>query len=98
MCSRARIDDLNRLGISPARIDARSSKKELLGLQASLMSSAKTQADKSTFTAISLMAEILKLHHAVELAETQGPDALADISRGWRAKPSPAAVPKPPAG
>ncbi|MDQ1261541.1 MAG: hypothetical protein QG575_722 [Euryarchaeota archaeon] len=74
---RSRIDDLNLLGVSPIRIDAKSSKKELLGLQATLMSSAKTQANKSTFSAISLMAEILKLHHGVELAETQGPDALA---------------------
>jgi Fanconi anemia group M protein len=74
---KTRIDDLNRLGISPVRIDAKSSKKELLTLQAALMSSAKTQANKSTFVAISLMAEIFKLHHAVELAETQGPDALA---------------------
>ncbi len=74
---KSRIDDLNLLGISPVRIDAKSSKKELLGLQATLMSSAKTLANKSTFAAISLMAEILKLHHAVELAETQGPDALA---------------------
>jgi Fanconi anemia group M protein len=74
---KTRIDDLNRLGISSVRIDAKSSKKELLTLQAALMSSAKTQANKSTFVAISLMAEIFKLHHAVELAETQGPDALA---------------------
>jgi Fanconi anemia group M protein len=73
----SRINDLNLLGVTAARIDARSSKKELLGLQAALMSSAKTKASKSTFAAISLMAEILKLHHAVELAETQGPDALA---------------------
>ena len=74
---KSRIDDLNLLGISPVRIDAKSSKRELLGLQATLMSSAKTLANKSTFAAISLMAEIFKLHHAVELAETQGPDALA---------------------
>ena len=74
---KSRIDDLNLLGVSPVRIESKSSKKELLGLQATLMSSAKTLANKSTFTAISLMAEILKLHHAVELAETQGPDALA---------------------
>lgn len=72
-----RIDDLNHLGISPTRIDPRSSKKELLGLQAILMSSAKSQANQTTFKAISLMAEILKLQHAVELAETQGTDALA---------------------
>jgi Fanconi anemia group M protein len=73
----SRVDDLNRLGASPLRISIKSSKKELLGLQASLVSSARMQANKSTFAAISLLAEILKLYHAVELAETQGPDALA---------------------
>ncbi|MCX6672896.1 MAG: DEAD/DEAH box helicase [Methanothrix sp.] len=74
---RSRIDDLNLLGISPVRIDVKSSKKERLGLQAVLMSSAKNKTNKSIFAAISLLAEILKLHHGVELAETQGPDALA---------------------
>lgn len=73
---RARIDDLNLLGISPARIDPRASKKEILGLQAMLMSSAKREANQATFKGISLLAEVLKLHHAVELAETQGKDAL----------------------
>ncbi len=73
---KSRIDDLNRLAVSPLRIDLKSSKKELLGLQASLMSSARVSASKTTFAAISLLAEILKLHHAVELAETQGPDSL----------------------
>jgi Fanconi anemia group M protein len=71
-----RIDDLNKLGISSARIDAKSSKKELLGLQATLMSSAKNRANPATFKGISLMAEILQLHHAVELVETQGTDSL----------------------
>ena len=74
---KARIDDLNLLGISPARIDPRASKKELLGLQAQLMSSAQIEANQATFKGISLLAEVLKLHHAVELAETQGTDALA---------------------
>jgi len=72
-----RIDELNRMGDTPLRISIKSSKKELLGLQASLMSSARVSANKSTFAAISILAEILKLYHAVELAETQGPDALA---------------------
>ncbi len=72
-----RIDELNRLGDNALRISIKSSKKELLGLQASLMSSARVSANKSTFAAISILAEILKLYHAVELAETQGPDALA---------------------
>ncbi|MFZ3146664.1 DEAD/DEAH box helicase [Methanothrix sp.] len=71
-----RIDDLNRLGISPARIDPRATKKELLGLQAMLMSSAKRQANQATFKGISILAEVLKLYHAVELAETQGTEAL----------------------
>ena len=71
-----RIDDLNKLAISPARIDPRASKKELLGLQAMLMSSAQREANQATFKGISLLAEVLKLHHAVELAETQGTDAL----------------------
>jgi ERCC4-related helicase len=72
-----RIDDLNTLGVSAARIDPRASKKELLGLQALLGSTAARQANPTIFKAISLMAEVLKLHHAVELAETQGTDALA---------------------
>jgi ERCC4-related helicase len=71
-----RINDLNKLGISAARIDAKSSKKELLGLQASLMASAKSRANPATFKGISFMAEILKLQHAVELVETQGADSL----------------------
>ncbi len=72
-----RIDELNLLGISSTRIDPKASKKELLALQAVLMSSAKVQANQATFMGISLMAEIFKLHHAVELAETQGPEALS---------------------
>lgn len=71
-----RIENLNRLGVSPARIDTRASKKELLGLQSMLMSSAKRQADQATFKGVSILAEVLKLYHAVELAETQGTEAL----------------------
>jgi len=72
-----RIDDLNRLGVAAAKIDPRASKKELLALQAMLVTSAKRQPNPTAFKGISLMAEILKLHHAVELVETQGTDALA---------------------
>lgn len=72
-----RIDDLNKLGVSPVRIDSKASKKELLGLQALFGSTAARQANPAVFKAISVMAEVLKLHHAVELAETQGTDALA---------------------
>ncbi len=72
-----RIDDLNRLGVSPTRIDPKASKKELLALQAMLVTSAKRQPNPAAFKGISVLAEILKLHHAVELVETQGTDALA---------------------
>jgi ERCC4-related helicase len=74
---KSRIDDMNLLGVSHARVDLRASKKDLLALQAMLMSSAKKEANQAIFLGISLMAEIFKLHHAVELAETQGPEALA---------------------
>lgn len=73
---KSRIDDLNLLGVSQVRIDSKASKKELLALQAALISSAKKQANHETFKGISVMAEILKLQHAVELAETQGTSAL----------------------
>ena len=74
---RSRMDELNRLGISPAMIDTRASKKELLGLQAMLRTGVAREPNPMLFRGVSLMAEILKLQHAVELAETQGPDALA---------------------
>jgi Fanconi anemia group M protein len=72
-----RIDDLNHLGLVPARIASRTSKKELLDLQALMRSSAARSPNPSLFKGISVMAEVLKLHHAVELAETQGTDSLA---------------------
>lgn len=71
-----RVDDLNQLGIAPARIDSRASKKELLGLQAMLQSSVARNANPAAFKGISVLAEILKLHHAMELAETQSSDSL----------------------
>ncbi len=71
-----RIDDLNQLGVAPARIDLRASKKELLGLQSMLHSSVARNASPAAFKGISVLAEILKLHHAIELAETQSSDAL----------------------
>ncbi|MFB3764777.1 MAG: DEAD/DEAH box helicase [Methanotrichaceae archaeon] len=71
-----RIDDLNQLGVAPARIDPRAPKKELLGLQSMLQSSVARHANPGAFKAVSVLAEILKLHHAMELAETQSSDAL----------------------
>lgn len=71
-----RIDGLNQLAVAPARIDHRTPKRELLGLQSMLQASVARNASPAVFKGISIMAEVLKLHHAVELAETQGSDAL----------------------
>jgi Fanconi anemia group M protein len=65
------------MGFSQARIDLRASKRELLELHGRMRSSAARQPNPSLFKGISIMAEVLKLHHAVELAETQGTDALS---------------------
>ncbi len=78
-----RIESLNQLGISgqsmgfqQAKIDPRASKRELLDLLARMRTLAARQPSPALFKGISIMAEVLKLHHAVELAETQGTSAL----------------------
>ncbi len=71
-----RIDDLNQLGVAATRIDSRAPKKELLGLQSMLQSSVARQPNPASFKGISVLAEILKLHHAIELAETQSSESL----------------------
>ena len=79
-----RIEKLNHLGIleqsmglQQAKIDPRASKRELLDLQAKMRTLAARQPNPALFKGISIMAEVLKLHHAVELAETQGTSALS---------------------
>jgi ERCC4-related helicase/ERCC4-type nuclease len=79
-----RIEDLNQLdilgqsmGMQQAKIDPRASKRELLDLQARMRTLAARQPNPALFKGISIMAEVLKLHHAVELAETQGTSALS---------------------
>lgn len=79
-----RIENLNQLGIAEqsmglqqAKIDPRASKRELLDLQARMRTQAARQPNLALFKGISIMAEVLKLHHAVELAETQGTSALS---------------------
>lgn len=74
---RDRMDDLNHLGVFPSKISVRASKKELLELQSFVRGMAARQPNPACFKAVSVMAEVLKLYHAVELAETQGKDALA---------------------
>jgi ERCC4-related helicase/ERCC4-type nuclease len=61
---------------TPKRMD-RTSKKELLELQKRLRGSIARNPSPSLYQAVSVLAEVLKLKHAVELAETQGVDSLA---------------------
>jgi Fanconi anemia group M protein len=79
-----RINTLNSLGITEqvpgllgAKIDPRASKRELLELQERLRANAVRSPNPALFKGVSVMAEVLKIYHAVELAETQGVDALA---------------------
>jgi ERCC4-related helicase/ERCC4-type nuclease len=52
-------------------------KRELLDLQSRLQSRLISGPDQRVFKALSLVAEILKVSHAIEITETQGPEALA---------------------
>ncbi|TGC09825.1 DEAD/DEAH box helicase [Methanolobus halotolerans] len=52
------------------------SKKDLLSLQQRLQGELRGLPESSVYTAISILAEILKVSHAVEITETQGLGAL----------------------
>lgn len=52
-------------------------KRELLDLQSRLQGRLRSGHDQMVYKAISLVAEVFKVAHAIEVAETQGPDALA---------------------
>ncbi|WP_406660569.1 DEAD/DEAH box helicase [Methanolobus sp. ZRKC3] len=52
------------------------SKKDLLGLQQRLQGELRGNPESSVYSAISILAEILKVNHAIEIAETQGLDSL----------------------
>lgn len=63
-----------RLGLD---IDvSKATKKELLALQEALQSQAGETGEQVYFEALSVLAEIMKIQHAMELIETQGIDAL----------------------
>ncbi len=53
-----------------------SSKRELLDLQSKLHAQVAGGGDRDSFSAISILAEIFKISHAIELGETQGVEAL----------------------
>ncbi len=64
---------LNDLGFD---VSPDSSKRELLDLQSKLHAEVAGGGDRGTFSAISVLAEIFKISHAIELGETQGVEAL----------------------
>jgi ERCC4-related helicase len=71
-----RFDKLIELGYSlPYR--KTTSKRDLLALQKRMQSELRGQPDPALYNAISILAEILKVSHAVEMIETQGIEALS---------------------
>ncbi len=71
-----RLNKLSQLGfISPYQ--KRLSKREMLDLQAKLQSKVRSFPDQKIYQGISLIAEVLKVSHAIEISETQGVAALS---------------------
>lgn len=71
-----RLNKLSQLGfISPYQ--KRLSKREMLELQTKLQSKVRSFPDQKVYQGISLIAEVLKVSHAIEISETQGVAALS---------------------
>ncbi|MEA3294089.1 MAG: DEAD/DEAH box helicase [Euryarchaeota archaeon] len=71
-----RMHQLAELGfVDPARKYL--NKREMLDLQAQLQGRLSRGPDQRIYKAISLVAELFKVDHAIEIAGTQGPEALA---------------------
>ena len=66
---------VKKLRNTGAKISTKPSKKELLALQSSLMRVLKEAGDTSVYYPLSMVAEVLKLTHGIELLETQGMQA-----------------------
>jgi ERCC4-related helicase len=69
-----RLNKLLDLGVIP--YSKKLSKREMLDLQARLQSKLRSFPDQKLYQGISLLAEIFKISHAIEIAETQGVSAL----------------------
>ncbi|WP_202319735.1 DEAD/DEAH box helicase [Archaeoglobus neptunius] len=72
-CIKLRFKRLSELGID---IPENAAKKDLLALQEALQAEVAESRDPNLYDALSILAEIMKLQHAVELIETQGIRAL----------------------
>jgi ERCC4-related helicase len=69
-----RLNKMHDLGLIPS--SKRLSKREMLDLQARLQSQLRQFPDQKIYQGISLLAEVFKVSHAIEIAETQGVSAL----------------------
>jgi Fanconi anemia group M protein len=76
-CYKSKLNELKNLGFTTDAV--RYSKKNLLGMQAAIHAKiAQGEKDFETLRAISILAEAIKIHHAVELVETQGINSLKE--------------------
>ncbi len=71
-----RLNKLRELGIISS-YQTRLSKREMLDLQGRMQSQLRSFPDQKIYQGISLLAEIFKVSHAIEIAETQGASALS---------------------
>jgi len=71
-----RLDKLRELGII-SDFQKHFSKREMLDLQARLQVQLRSFPDQKIYQGISLLAEIFKVSHAIEISDTQGASALS---------------------
>jgi len=71
-----RLEKLRDLGFI-SNFQKRLSKREMLDMQARLQSQLRSFPDQKIYQGISLLAEIFKVSHAIEISETQGSSALS---------------------
>ncbi|CAD7769074.1 ATP-dependent RNA helicase DbpA [Candidatus Methanoperedenaceae archaeon GB50] len=70
-----KMQKLAELGVIMAK-QKKLTKTELLGVQKQLQRELQRYPQRQTYQAVSIVAEIFKITHAIELGETQGPQAL----------------------
>lgn len=71
-----RLTKLQELGLL-SNFQKRLSKREMLDLQVRLQAQVRSFPDQKIYQGISLLAEIFKVSHAIEISETQGSSALS---------------------
>jgi Fanconi anemia group M protein len=75
LCYKSKITELKNLGFMTDNVSY--SKKNILGMQAAIHGKISSgEKDFESLKAVSLLAEAIKVHHAIELVETQGIESL----------------------